>query len=504
MSRKHVVCAALSLAIAASNVSAGQQTPTLDRQPAVAGQFYPADAGELRSTLKDLFAHAVAPKGLENVVAIIVPHAGYVFSGSVAASSYSQIDPKRRFENIFVLGPSHYVGFDGASVYVDGRYVTPLGPLDVNTKLGRQLIEKNKVFVARRDAHLQEHSVEVQLPFLQYRFGEDCRIVPIVFGVSSPSTCKEIAEALRPYFNEKNLFVISSDFSHYPAYDDAQKADHVTAEAILTRSPDNFINAIGSNESKRMPNLVTSACGWPCILTLLYLVENDPRVSVQLIQYKNSGDAAVGQKDRVVGYCAFAVTLRQAGKKESFNLDDRDKKELLLIARKTVEQHAKEGRASPLDPSTMSKALLTNCGAFVTLKKNGDLRGCIGRFDATEPLYKVVQEMAIESSTQDYRFSPVSSREVNQLEIEISVLTPMRRIKSIDEIEMGKHGIYIRKGMQAGTFLPQVATETGWSKVEFLGHCAEEKAGIGWNGWRDAEIYVYEALVFSEKDLKMR
>ena len=504
MSRKYSVLLALCVAVAAGSVMARQSLPSHDRQPAVAGQFYPADPGELRSTLKDLFSHAVPFKGLENVAAIIVPHAGYVFSGGVAASGYNQVDPRHHVDNIFVLGPSHFVGFEGASVYVDGRYMTPLGPMDVNSKLGKDLIEKNRVFVSRSDAHVQEHSVEVQIPFLQYRFGKDCRIVPIVLGVSSPSTCKLIADGLRPYFNGRNLFVISSDFSHYPAYDDAKKADHLTAEAILARSPQSFLDAMVSNERKNIPNLVTSACGWPCILTLLYLIENDPRVAIQLVEYKNSGDTPVGQKDRVVGYNAFVITVRQDARKESFNLDDRDKRELLRIARRTVEQQVNEGKVATLDPSTMSHTLTTPCGAFVTLKKDGELRGCIGRFDATEPLYSVVQEMAIASSTQDYRFSPVSSREVSQLEIEISVLTPMRRIKSIDEIEMGKHGIYIKKGLRAGTFLPQVATETGWSREEFLSHCAEEKAGIGWNGWKDAEIYVYEALVFSEKDLKLR
>jgi len=144
----------------------------------------------------------------------------------------------------------------------------------------------------------------------------------------------------------------------------------------------------------------------------------------------------------------------------------------------------------------------TNCGAFVTLKKHSDLRGCIGRFDASEPLYKVVRDMAIASSTQDYRFPPVVYNEIPELEFEISVLTPMRRVYSADEIELGRHGIYIRKGQNSGTFLPQVATETGWTKEEFLGHCAQDKAGIGWNGWKDAELYVYEAIVFGEKELE--
>ena len=136
----------------------------------------------------------------------------------------------------------------------------------------------------------------------------------------------------------------------------------------------------------------------------------------------------------------------------------------------------------------------------MTLNEHHQLRGCIGRFDADEPLFKVVQCMAAASASQDYRFSPVEPSEVKNLQIEISVLTPMRKISSIDQFELGKQGIYMKKGNRAGTFLPQVAQETNWTKEEFLGHCAQDKAGIGWDGWKDAELYVYEALVFGEPE----
>ena len=504
MPKRQALLLAIAVIVLCKSVSGQQATPTKDRQPAVAGQFYPGSAGELRSMLKDLFAAAVPSKGINNVVAVIAPHAGYVFSGGVAASSFNQIDPKRHYENIFILGPSHYVGLEGASVYTDGNFVTPLGTIQVNTKLGKQLIEKNKVLVSRNDAHAQEHSVEVQLPFLQYKLGKDCRIVPIVVGASSLEACRDIAQALRPYFNSKNLFVISTDFSHYPAYDDAKRADQATAEAIVSGSPENLVRAMRSNAESRIQNLATSLCGWPCVLTLLYLAQDNPNVAIQIVDYKNSGDAAVGQKDRVVGYYAIAVSLREEQKKETFNLNGKDKKDLLVLARRTVEQRARQQTVPSVEPSGFSKVLSTNCGAFVTLRKNGELRGCIGRFDASEPLCKVVQQMAIASSTEDYRFTPVTAQELSQIEIEISVLTPMRRIKSIAEFELGKHGIYIKKGMHAGTFLPQVAEETKWTKEEFLGHCAQDKAGIGWDGWKDAELYVYEALVFSEKELGLR
>ena len=504
MVRGHVVGCAIVLLVFSYGASAQQNASGIDRQPAVAGQFYPGNAGELRSVLKDLYSHAVPPKGIENIAAIISPHAGYVYSGGVAASAFNQLDSKRRYDNIFIIGPSHHVGFEGASVYTAGNFVTPLGTVQVNTQLGKQLIQKSKAFVSRNDAHLSEHSVEVQVPFLQYRFGKNCVIVPIVVGAGSPATLKDIALGLRPYFNDRNLFVISSDFSHYPPYNDAKKADKATADAIASRSPDALMRVMKSNLESGIPNMETSLCGWPCVLTLLYMIQDDPQMNVQIIDYKNSGDASVGQKDQVVGYCAIVVSRTLEQKKESFNLNDEDKKDLLILARQTVEQHVKQKRVAAVDPTGFSKSLVTDCGAFVTLRKNGDLRGCIGRFDASEPLYSIIQKMAIASSSEDYRFPPVSPQEVNQLEIEISVLTPMRRISSIDELQLGKHGIYVKRGAQAGTFLPQVAEETGWTKEEFLGHCAQDKAGIGWNGWKDAELYVYEALVFSEKDLHLR
>jgi hypothetical protein len=422
----------------------------------------------------------------------------------VAASAYNQLDARRKYDNVFILGPSHRVGFEGAAVYVDGNFATPLGTVHVNTALGKQLLAASKTFSSRRDAHAEEHSLEVQLPFLQYRLGKDLRIVPIVLGSSTPATCKTIAEVLRPYFNVSNLFVISTDFSHYPPYEDAKRADKHTADAIITRSPDKLLAAMRENAESRIPQLETSLCGWPCVLTLMYLTEQDPDARIDIIDYKNSGDASVGQKDQVVGYYALTVSLRQDQRKAGFGLNETEKKELLVLARKTVEQFVRTRALAPLEAAAFSKSLQTPCGAFVTLRKNNNLRGCIGRFDATEPLYKVVQEMAVAASTEDYRFSPVTSGEVETLELEISVLTPMQRIKSIDEFQLGKHGIYIKKGSRAGTFLPQVASETGWSREEFLGHCAQDKAGIGWEGWKDAELYVYEALVFSEKDLRLR
>jgi AmmeMemoRadiSam system protein A len=215
----------------------------------------------------------------------------------------------------------------------------------------------------------------------------------------------------------------------------------------------------------------------------------------------NSGDSDYGEKNSVVGYVSIIISKKDNMEEQTFKLDDRDKRDLLSIARRTLEYYIPNRELPKIDQTKFSKSLQKNCGAFVTFHKQGNLRGCIGRFDAVEPLFKVVQEMAVASATQDYRFTPVQQNEIKELEIEISVLTPLQRINSADEFILGKHGIYIKKGSRTGTFLPQVATETGWTKEEFLGHCAQDKAGIGWNGWKDSELYVYEAIIFSEKEL---
>lgn len=476
-------------------------TGLVDRQPAVAGQFYPADSATLRSDLSKLFASAV-PKQTGDVLALISPHAGYVFSGEVAATSFNQLDPDKKYDNIFILASSHKMSFEGASIYNKGDYVTPLGKVKVNIDLANQLLKDYPVFNSRTEPHMGEHSIEVELPFLQYKLKTDFQIVPIILGTQSPSTSKKIAEALKPFLNEKNLFVISSDFSHYPSYQDASRVDKITADAITTNSPEKLLKTLEDNDGKGINNLVTSLCGWTSVLTLLYMTEGRKDMTYKEIEYQNSGDSKLyGDSDRVVGYNSIIVEKSSTpGNEKDFSLEKKDKEKLLEIARHTMEEYVSEGIIPKIDEKTLSPILLQPFGAFVTLNEHGDLRGCIGRFDAVDPLYKVIQQMAIAASTQDSRFPEVISSEFDDIDIEISVLTPMRRINSIDDFQLGKQGIYMKKGYSSGTFLPQVAKETGWSKEEFFGHCARDKAHIGWDGWKDAELYVYEAYVFGEKE----
>jgi hypothetical protein len=322
-------------------------------------------------------------------------------------------------------------------------------------------------------------------------------------GTQSVKTIEKVAKALKPYFNDRNLFVISSDFSHYPTYDDAVRVDEATATAITTNSPDEFMEAIRKNDGENISNLATSICGWTSVLALLEMTSEMKNIEIIPLQYKNSGDASFGDKSRVVGYWSMAVTQKKKSDEAEFSLTEEDKKNLLHVARETIEEYIITGLIPKIDTVGFSSTILTPAGAFVSLHKEGALRGCIGSFTPDKPLYLVVQDMAISAATKDYRFSRVKENELKKIDIEISVLTPMKKIDSVDEIVLGKHGIYIKKGTNRGTFLPQVATSTGWDLEEFLGHCAQDKARIGWDGWRTAEVFTYEALVFDEGEFEL-
>lgn len=478
-----------------------QNSKSIDRQPFAAGKFFTDDPKQLQAELDMLFNKAVGKK-FDNINAVIAPHAGYAYSGEVAASGINQIDKESKFDNIFVIASSHRVAHKGASIYYKGDYISPLGKVKVNRQLAEKLVNDHSIFNFYNDAHAQEHSLEIQLPLLQYHLENEFRIVPILMTTQNTEDCRKVAEALKPYFNKNNLFVISTDFSHYPPYEDAAKVDEQTANAIISNSVSKLQTALAENKNKNIPDLATSLCGWSSVITLLHLTEDNNHYKYHKVQYMNSGDQPFGDKNSVVGYYSIVITDQHKKKENNeFELTNKDKKDLLHIARITLDTYIKKKKRPKIDTGGFSDELFTKCGVFVTLHIDGQLRGCIGRFTPNEPLYEVVREMAIASSTQDSRFPPVGKSELNDIDIEISVLTPLKKIESIDEIEMGKHGIYIKKGYASGTFLPQVAEQTSWTLEEFLGHCARDKARIGWDGWKDAEVYTYEAIVFDEKEM---
>ena len=481
------------------------QNRTPDRDPIAAGRFYSLNSEILRKDLSQLFLKSVKPKVTMEVRAIISPHAGYVFSGETAASAFSCIPPDKIFRNIFIIGSSHVMAFEGASVYYSGDFITPLGKAIVNKEIANSLRKSSSLFRYPVEAHSQEHSIEVQIPFIQYYFEYQPSIVPIIIGTTNKNNLKNIASTLKPYFVEDNLFIISSDFSHYPTYDKAKEIDKITDEAILSMDPDFFLETLEKNTGRSVPGLATSMCGWTSGLVLLYLVQDDPDVEFRHISYTNSGDSRYGNKNEVVGYNAIALVKRtkdpisDSAPKSELSFSNDETKQLIEIARGSIRSMLYENKKTGPDPSELPSSFKENMGAFVTLKLDGVLRGCIGRFISTDPLYEVVQQMALASAFEDHRFYPLTRDEFEKVEIEISVLGPLRKINDISEIQLGKHGIYIKKDNRSGTMLPQVATENHWNVEQFLGYTARDKAGLGWTGWKDADIYIYEAAILEEK-----
>ena len=462
-----------------------------------ANRFYTGDARELSEEVDSFLALHAKDRKYEQVAAVIVPHAGYYFSGNVAAAAYQSIADDVQYKRIFLLGPSHHEWLDGASVNTEyDYYSTPLGNVKVDLETARLLTttddsdSTDSVFFYQPKAHDREHCLEVQLPFLQRRFDEVPPIVPIIISTNDFRKLQRIAEVLKPYMTEENLFVVSSDFSHYPKYEDACEVDARTGKAVESGDVERFIAQLEENARSSVKNLATSACGELAIATLMLMMQ-DGGYEVKHLLYQNSGDIDNHDHSRVVGYHAFAVL-----RKSEFSLNDEEKRMLKDIALTSIKDSLDGKRIAQPTLNSQFSILNSRCGAFVSLHKQGRLRGCIGHFGEDVPLHEIVAEMARAAAFEDPRFMPVTKDELDDIDIEISVLTPMRRIQSLDEFQLHKHGIYIKKGYRSGTFLPQVADEVNWTKEEFVGHCAQDKAGIGWDGWKDAELYVYEAIVF--------
>ena len=499
--------------VAKEKLRVGEQSSGMPmvRSATQANRFYTGDARELSEEVDSFLALHAKDRKYEHVAALIVPHAGYYFSGNVAAAAYQSITDGKAYKRIFLLGPSHHEWLDGASVNTEfDYYATPLGNVKVDVETARLLTntdstdKTDSVFFYKPEAHDREHCLEVQLPFLQRRFGEVPPIIPIIVSTNDFHKLKRIAETLRPYMTEENLFVVSSDFSHYPKYEDACEVDARTGKAVESGDVERFIAQLEENARSGVRNLATSACGELAIATLMLMMQGGG-YEVKHLLYQNSGDIDDHDHSRVVGYHAFAVLRslpltpsEERGDSDGFSLSNDEKRMLKDIAltsiKDSLDGYHRDARNSSL--FTLHSSLNQKCGAFVSLHKQGRLRGCIGHFGEDVPLHEIVAEMARAAAFEDPRFMPVTRDELDDIDIEISVLTPMRRIQSLDEFQLHKHGIYIKKGRRSGTFLPQVADEVNWTKEEFVGHCAQDKAGIGWDGWRDAELYVYEAIVF--------
>jgi hypothetical protein len=467
------------------------------RQAAVAGGFYPADPKTLSAMMDDMLAHASPPPINDPILAVVAPHAGYQFSGPVAAYTYAALKG-RKFSRVVVIAPSHYEAFDFTSVYEGDAYATPLGTVAVDKAFAKQLASMSPTMRLSSQGHVPtakgaEHALEVELPWLQRILG-DFDLVPIVMGDQSYENSRALGVALAKLIQGKDkdtLIVASSDLSHYHPYDEAVKIDHKTLNAL--QAWDYF------SMSRNFDARIWEACGGAPIVAAMIAAERMGANQAVLLKYANSGDTT-GDHSRVVGYSADVFVKTPSGKtvEPQFSLNGREKNELLALARKSVEYAVREGK--PYEPTASASELLNQeRGAFVTLRESGELRGCIGYTSAVKPLYMTVRDTATLAALRDTRFHAVSASELPQLDYEVSVLSPLRRVLDIRQIKVGQHGLLMKNGAYEGLLLPQVPVDEKWDRQKFLEEtCA--KAGMRSNCWKDenTDIFMFTAVVFGE------
>jgi len=480
-----------------AQISKGQKEMRMEeiREPAVAGMFYPDKPDVLSRDVKRYMENAKKEKVEGDIIALVSPHAGYMYSGQVAAHAFKLIEGKA-FSTVVVVAPSHRALFRGASIYDRGGYRTPLGLVPTDVELSKKIMEKRKEIQFLPEAHGQEHSLEVQIPFLQINL-KAFKLVPIVMEPYwSWETCQYLASAISETVKGKNvLLVASSDLSHFHSYERAVELDKIVLNHIDRFDPEGLNRDLKSGRCE--------ACGGGPIISIMLAAKALGANKGKVLKYLNSGDVT-GDRSRVVGYAA-GVFFKTVGGTEKMKeekkvgvdlgLNDQEKKTLHHIAKTVIENMAKGKPVPEFDVD--APILKESRGAFVTIHKRGQLRGCIGYIEGRGPLHKTVEEMAEAAAFRDPRFPPVTEKELKDLDVEISVLTPLRKITDVNEIEVGKHGIYIKKGWYSGLLLPQVATEYGWDRQTFLEHTCQ-KAGLPPQAWKDrnTEIYIFSADIF--------
>lgn len=452
------------------------------RKAVYAGSWYEGDPEKL-SRLIDNFLQQVkgTPSLTGEIRALIVPHAGYPCSGPIAAHAYRLIHGKD-FETVVIIGTDHKVGFRGCSIYTRGGYETPLGLAEIDEALASEL-SKVSGFKYIPQAHREEHSVEIQIPFIQKTIPQ-AKIVPIVMGFPTKKTISTLSDALTKVLRNKNVLVIAStDMSHFFPKKKANNTDTQTISLIKSLKTNSLISKL-----ERKENILCG--GGPVVSSLLY-VQKLGETKVEVLNYSDSSQTC-GSESQVVGYLAAAICAGNPA--PEFTLSSEEKSALLQIARSAITLLIQENKI--LDYKAQNTTLLAKRGVFVTLRKKGSLRGCIGFIKPILPLYQTVIQAAIYAATRDVRFPPVSSLELKDIDIEISVLTPLKKISNPGLIKVGKHGLLISTGERSGLLLPQIPVENHWSRVVFLQQACL-KAGLPQDAWKSgADLFVFEAIVF--------
>lgn len=479
------------------------------RPPAVAGQFYPGRSEALKQSLRRNVPPTL-PTRAGRIRALVVPHAGYEYSGRTAGKAYALLGAADAVRRVLVIAPSHRVPFRGISLGPYVSFETPLGPIPVDVAACKALMRAHPSIVARADAHELEHALEVQLPFLQHVL-PGFTLVPAVCGHLDQAELNSVARALADrLWNPGTLWIISSDFTHYgsafgyvPFRDDVprrlEELDRAAIDRILGRDQAGFHDYLERTGA--------TVCGaLPVELLLATLAHVDAAVHVELVEYTNSG-RLTHDYSHTVSYASIAVIEPDAshgegsaahGDTRCAALSERDRTQLLDLARHAIRSRLDGHEPAVPDAGELSAAVRTPLACFITLTINGRLRGCIGNLEATEPLYLSVMRNARNSAFHDPRFPPLTQQECSEITIEITVLSPPRPIPAADDFEVGRHGIILEKGNASAVFLPQVALEQGWDRETTLEHLSL-KAGLRPGDWRrGAAFKVFEAIHFTE------
>jgi len=419
------------------------------RNPVVAGQFYPASASQLKKMI-EMFVDEKVEK--QDVIGLVSPHAGYVYSGPVAGAVISRIKFKDTF---IILGPNHSGMGKPLSIMTRGRWETPLGEVEIDSELANQILATSSHLQEDDVAHQYEHSIEVQIPFLQY-FQPDIRIVPITLAYGSGAVYKEIGKEIAKAVRELNrevVIIASSDMTHYEPQESAQKKDTQAIDAILHLDEDELL--------KRVEELNISMCGYAPTASLIAAAKELGAKAAELVRYQTSGDTT-GDYSAVVGYAGIIITAVEMHP-------------IVKLARKTVETHVNDGKVPEL-PDELTPEMKEKAGVFVSIHKSGELRGCIGTFEPTQK--NVAEEIinnAVSSATRVPRFPPVAPEELEHLDYSVAVLTTPEPIADKSQLDPKKYGVIVECGFRRGLLLPDLE---GVDSVDYQIDICRQKAGI--------------------------
>ncbi|MFO8143756.1 MAG: AmmeMemoRadiSam system protein B [Dehalococcoidales bacterium] len=417
------------------------------RHPVVAGQFYPAQESMLRETISGMVDNTAEK---EEIIGLVSPHAGYPFSGPVAAATISRV----RFKDTFViLGPNHTGMGKALSIMPRGIWETPLGKVEIDGELAERILSNSQYLEEDNKAHQYEHSIEVQIPFLQY-FGEEFRIVPITFSHHHPEAYKEVGRGIARAARELNreiVIIASSDMTHYEGEESARRKDNMAIEAILALDEDELL--------RRIDDFNISMCGYAPTVALIVAAREMGGTRAELVRYRTSGDTT-GDYSSVVGYAGILIKPMSP---------------LASLARETVEEYVREG-TKRRPPDELPEEMKGCAGVFVSIHKFGNLRGCIGTFEpATDNIAEETIDNAISSATRDPRFPPVNPGELKDLTYNVDVLTEPEPINDRDSLDPKIDGVIVEAGPRRGLLLPDLE---GVDSVEQQILICRQKAGI--------------------------